>query len=52
LSTTKIETGRPLQAENAAANDQAFTPVGSEERIQALDVVRGFALLGIFMMNV
>ena len=28
------------------------TPIASTERIQALDVVRGFALIGIFLMNV
>ncbi len=30
----------------------ALAPVSREERIEALDVVRGFALLGIFLMNV
>lgn len=30
----------------------SLTPVTTAERIQALDVVRGFALLGIFLMNV
>ena len=29
-----------------------LTPVRSNERIQALDVVRGIALIGIFLMNV
>jgi len=29
-----------------------FTPVAANQRIQALDVVRGFALLGIFLMNI
>ncbi|SFE01564.1 DUF418 domain-containing protein [Massilia yuzhufengensis] len=29
-----------------------LTPVANNERIQALDVVRGFALIGILMMNV
>lgn len=29
-----------------------LAPVSSAERIQALDVVRGFALIGIFLMNV
>lgn len=28
------------------------TPIASSERIQALDVVRGFALIGIFLMNI
>jgi uncharacterized protein len=30
----------------------ALTPVANNERIQSLDVVRGFALIGILMMNV
>src|SRR5436305_14676042 len=30
----------------------AFTPLADGQRIEALDVVRGFALLGIFLMNV
>lgn len=29
----------------------AFTPVASGERIQSLDVLRGFAVLGILVMN-
>ncbi|MDI1253916.1 DUF418 domain-containing protein [Thermomonas sp.] len=29
-----------------------FKPIAASDRIQALDVIRGFALLGIFMMNV
>jgi uncharacterized protein len=31
---------------------ESLTPVAVHERIAALDVVRGFALLGIFLMNV
>jgi len=29
-----------------------FTPVAESQRIEALDVVRGFALFGIFLMNI
>jgi len=29
-----------------------FVPVAENQRIEALDVVRGFALLGIFLMNI
>ncbi|MEP7099423.1 MAG: DUF418 domain-containing protein [Burkholderiales bacterium] len=29
-----------------------LTPVATNQRIEALDVVRGFALLGIFLMNI
>lgn len=32
--------------------DQTLAPVAAAERMQALDVLRGFALLGIFLMNI
>lgn len=32
--------------------DVTLTPVSSAERVQALDVLRGFALLGILLMNI
>lgn len=35
-----------------SSSPQVFTPVAVTERIQALDVVRGFALIGIFLMNI
>ena len=35
---------------DAAASE--LTPISAGERIEALDVVRGFALIGIFLMNV
>ena len=35
-----------------AGGATAFAPIGAGQRIQALDVVRGFALLGIFLMNI
>src|SRR5882672_7138575 len=31
---------------------EALRPITASERIEALDVVRGFALVGIFLMNV
>ena len=31
---------------------EALRPLQLHERIQTLDVIRGFALLGIFLMNV
>ncbi|MFZ6817344.1 DUF418 domain-containing protein [Undibacterium sp. Ji22W] len=42
------------QSSNSAASKPfpEFKPVADNERIQALDVVRGFALIGIFFMNV
>jgi len=39
------------QASLTDATD-GLRPVASNERIQALDVVRGFALIGIFLMNI
>lgn len=36
----------------AAPGPAPFTPVAESQRIEALDVVRGFALLGIFLMNI
>src|SRR4249919_1612330 len=41
-----------MQPSSASADDRALTPIRHEERIQALDVIRGFALFGIFLMNV
>lgn len=35
-----------------SAASESLSPVAAGERIEALDVVRGFALLGIFLMNV
>ena len=32
--------------------DQVLVPIAATQRIEALDVVRGFALLGIFLMNI
>lgn len=36
----------------APAAPASFAPVADRQRIVALDVVRGFALLGIFLMNI
>jgi uncharacterized protein len=33
-------------------SSETFTPLAGAQRIEALDVVRGFALLGIFLMNI
>jgi uncharacterized protein len=33
-------------------NTTVFTPVAADERIEAMDVLRGFALLGILLMNI
>ena len=39
----------PVQSPSSEA---VWAPVAQAERIQVLDVVRGFALLGIFLMNI
>ena len=41
-----------MEADAKSLNVEPAGPVTSSERIQALDVVRGFALLGIFLMNI
>jgi len=40
------------QAGSLTDASPAFRPISSSERITALDVVRGFALIGIFLMNI
>src|SRR3546814_20541189 len=35
-----------------SADTAAFAPIDAPRRILALDAIRGFALLGIFLMNV
>ena len=37
---------------NSVPSHGTLTPVAASERIVALDVIRGFALLGIFLMTV
>lgn len=39
-------------ATTLAVPDQDLVPITANQRIEALDVVRGFALLGIFLMNI
>jgi uncharacterized membrane protein YeiB len=41
-----------MQPNIASADDPVLAPIRSDERIQALDVVRGCALIGIFLMNI
>ena len=43
-----------LPNELAVTPDNAvdLAPIAANQRIEALDVVRGFALLGIFLMNI
>jgi len=41
-----------LQADTIPPEPVALAPVVAEARIEALDVVRGFALMGIFLMNI
>jgi len=41
-----------MESTQEPPRDITLAPVRREERIQALDVIRGFALLGIFLMNI
>lgn len=44
--------GTFMQSDLTTANSAALAPTLPDQRIEALDVVRGFALLGIFLMNI
>jgi uncharacterized membrane protein YeiB len=41
-----------MESGTLAVPDQDLVPITANQRIEALDVVRGFALLGIFLMNI
>ena len=41
-----------MKDQTPAATASPLAPITVRERIQALDVIRGFALIGIFLMNV
>ena len=41
-----------LESATPALPSQDLAPIAPNQRIEALDVVRGFALLGIFLMNI
>jgi uncharacterized membrane protein YeiB len=41
-----------MEPATPALPDQDLAPIAASQRIEALDVVRGFALLGIFLMNI
>lgn len=49
---TKKGKGNRMQTEMTTGDGAALAPTLPEQRIEALDVVRGFALLGIFLMNI
>lgn len=44
--------GKQMSVTIAETRAEELAPISSSERIQALDVIRGFALIGIFLMNV
>src|SRR5688572_1941696 len=51
----RIATGEQpamIQAGSITEPATEMRPIAGSERIQALDVVRGFALIGIFLMNI
>jgi uncharacterized membrane protein YeiB len=52
MATFVEECGMSQVLSNSVPAGNGLAPVGAGERIVTLDVVRGFALLGIFLMNV
>ena len=50
LPTTPLDAA--LASQTSAVAAPPFAPVAEGQRIEALDVVRGFALFGIFLMNI
>jgi uncharacterized protein len=60
MEETSMESATPalpnedltMESATPAVAHEGLTPVGENQRIEALDVVRGFALLGIFLMNI
>ena len=51
-ATVDVEAPEVLAGGEQQQKRPAVAPVSSEERISALDTIRGFALLGILLMNV
>jgi len=47
-----MDAATPTHPSPSPPSPAPFTPVAPSQRIEALDVVRGFALLGIFLMNI
>ena len=41
-----------MESATLALPSEDLGPIAATQRIEALDVVRGFALLGIFLMNI
>ena len=41
-----------MESATPAPTEEGLAPIAASQRIEALDVVRGFALLGIFLMNI
>ena len=50
-ATRRLRYRRRVTADADSTADDADAPLAATERIAALDVLRGFALLGIFIMN-
>ncbi|MEH0166058.1 DUF418 domain-containing protein [Roseateles microcysteis] len=47
-----MDDARTNQAPASPPSPAPFAPLAENQRIEALDVVRGFALIGIFLMNI
>ncbi|QMW01641.1 DUF418 domain-containing protein [Spirosoma foliorum] len=51
-TTAPIYADTVLSERNQEINERAPQPVAKADRIQTIDLIRGFALLGILMMNI
>jgi uncharacterized protein len=47
-----MESAIPAASGSSTSVDASLAPIAATQRIEALDVVRGFALIGIFLMNI
>jgi uncharacterized membrane protein YeiB len=47
-----MESAIPAASGSPTRSDESLAPIAAAQRIEALDVVRGFALIGIFLMNI
>ncbi|WMW82020.1 DUF418 domain-containing protein [Undibacterium cyanobacteriorum] len=52
MTDSVLHSERISEAMPVSTQSEEWKPIAKNERIEALDVVRGFALIGIFLMNI